>query len=273
MLKTEFKAHGPWRCEHLHADDYHPRLKKERGAAGQRRLRLCYAAALDASSRKAAQAVAERLRACAPNNRCGSGACPSCTWATNRWFRKQAAAFAEGASQMLFSVVQLPDWRALPNDLNEVDIAQQKVLLSDALVAAGLEVAPIIGAADFRLSVWPAENSKRWSIHWALYTPDRDATSFTKALTCTMAPHPLVEVPVKTKVISKTPDKVYSYGFKSVFDRKTLPHGQFGRDDIIRPRDAEFVPMAIALDRIGIMGRFFTQACHLSLDADLWRAF
>src|SRR5579864_2999917 len=111
-------AFEPWQDEYFHADNCRPRLNGERGANGQGRLARRYAAALAGSPLKSAQAVAERLLACAPDYRCGCGICPPCTWATNRWFRKAAATFADTVTAMLFSTVQVPDSRALPPTLD-----------------------------------------------------------------------------------------------------------------------------------------------------------
>lgn len=254
----------PWATELYHGGGNHPRLKKERGAQGQRRLALKYAAALARSPLSDAQLVADRLRACAPGERCGSGICPSCTWATNRWFRNAAAAFAGNTTAMLFSTVQLTDWQAMPTYLEELDLDLQKGLLGDALEDAGLGGAPVFGAMDLSLNVWPATGSQRWSSHWALYSPDRDPAAFTDAITSVLPRHPRVKVPVKTKPIVRTPDIAYSYGFKNVFDRKQMSGTAGKPDKIIRPGDPDFDTLAINLDRIGIMPRFFTQACNFA---------
>jgi len=259
---------APWRDEFYHADDSHPRLTKEKGAAGQQRLGLQYASALAASPLESAQLLAERLRACRPNDRCGSGACPPCTWATNRWFRASALGFASTATVMLFTTVQLPDPRAMLADLNDLDMDLQKELLLGALGRAGLDRRVFFGAADFSLNIWPAANARCWSAHWALFTPDGDAGTLTSEITSMLPRHSLVPVPVKTKVITRTPDKAFSYGFKNVFDRKVMPRDvnkTRKKDPKIVPGEKEFDDLAVSLDRIGIMARFFSQACVLTV--------
>jgi hypothetical protein len=164
---------------------------------------------------------------------------------------------------MLFTTVQLQDSRALPATLDKVDMLEQRKLLTDVLEGAGLGHAIVFGAADFSRNIWPAGEPECWSAHWALYTHDRDRASFTAALTDVMLQHRLVPVPVKTNRITRTPDKAFSYGFKNVFDRKTFSGDRSARPGkaIIVPGDSEFVHLAVNLDRIGIMARFFWQEC------------
>jgi hypothetical protein len=164
---------------------------------------------------------------------------------------------------MIFSTVQLPDWQAMPIYLENLDVEQQKALLCDTLHDAGLGQATVFGALDLSLNRWPASGCQCWSAHWALYSYDRDAAAFTAAITSVLPSHCQVKVPVKTKVINRTPDIAYSYGFKNVFEKKCIIPSRLGRGEasIISPGDAEFDTLAINLDRIGIMDRFFTQAC------------
>lgn len=275
-IKNVSKRLEPWKHECHHDNESHPRLDKERSAAGQQRRSIRLASALAHSPQESAQAVAKKLRTCAPNHRCGSGFCPSCTWATNRWFRKIALAFANTATAMLFSTVQLPDQKAMPANLEELDPNEQKLLLANALDKADLGRAIVFGAMDLSLNIWLATGARYWSAHWALFTPDRHASSVTTAISRILHDSALVHFPVKTRAITHTPDRVFSYAFKNVFDKKLIPLAQDGHNgnSVITPDDPEFDTLAVNLDRIGIMPRFFSQRCTFAEDQILscdWR--
>jgi hypothetical protein len=258
----------PWRDEYYHATSSYPLIRGEKGADGQRRLARHYAAALASSPLASARLVASKLRGCSPHDRCGSGVCPPCTWAAGRGFRGTVAKFTSTADLTIFSTIQLPDDRALPVTLDEVTMGEQRTMLATALVDAGLGEVPLMGAADFSINFWNLHNEKRWSVHWALFTVDRNPKAFTAALTAVLPRHTLVPVPVKTKPITRTPHVAFSYGFKNAFERKAIPRaaGATGRGPIIRPGDVEFDTLAVNIDRIGIMSRCFTQACAIATD-------
>lgn len=262
---------GLWQDEYFHTTSSFPLIPYEKGANGQRRLAVHYAAALARSPLATARLVAEKLRGCCRHDRCGSGTCPPCTWAAGRGFRDAVRRFTSTADLSIFSTIQLPDDRALRVKLDDVTMDEQKSMLADALVEAGLGEVPLIGAADFSLNFWRLHNKKRWSLHWALFTIDRDPQAFTAALMEVLPRHPLVPVPVKTKLIMRTPEVVFSYGFKNTFERKTIPRASSdtGRGPVVAPGDAEFETLAINLDRIGIMPRVFTQACSIVANNDV----
>jgi hypothetical protein len=269
-IQTSSLVHGPepWRDEFYHQTTTLPLIRNQRGAKGQRRQALRYAAALARSPLAPPRLIAQKLRACGPHHRCGSGACPPCTWASGRWFGATVAEFACGGDLTMFSTVQLPDNRALPVTLADVAMEEQKSMLATALREAGLGEMPLLGAADFSRNIWRLRDTKRWSVHWSLFSFDRDPQAFTAALTSVLPEHFLVPTPVKTKPITRTPEVAFSYGFKNVFERKAIPRaaGARGRSPILRPGDVEFEDLAVNLDRIGIMGRVFTHGCIVIRD-------
>ncbi len=252
----------PWRDEYFHRDDNFIRITGQKGPRARARLGVSTAVRLEALNTPSASAVAAKLRSCEEGNRCGSGACPPCTAAVGHWSVDQGLRLFANHYQILFTTIQLTDATAMPKRLTAVGMEQQKNLLTAALTAAGLGDAHFFGAMDISRNVYKGDNpTKRWSIHSALFCFDRNPVFLTRALTNAIKRNELVAYPVKTKIVTVTPEKVLHYAFKNSFYRRITdrdaPTGSRPKKKVIGPKDPLFPALAVELDRIGLMARIY----------------
>lgn len=239
------------------------RFPKEKSSAGRARLRRRRIAALK-RGKKIHITIAKILSKCEPGRRCLDGNCPECGGAAARAFRETGLGLATDCSILSFSTVQLTCDEALPKHASDLDIREQRDLLAETLRNAGLANTPILGAADFSFDVFAAPiGENRWSCHWSLFTTDRDPVILTRVLSQVIPATRLVPVPVFTRQVTYTPERVFNYAFKSTFK---IRHSSGSRDPKDTPPPAQihhnhplFLDLAPTLHRIGLNERVYTQ--------------
>jgi hypothetical protein len=239
-----------------------PLLKRERGPRARARLKREAVASLLRESEPSSRRLAAKLERCAPNSRCGSEACIDCASAKTRWFREQSRIVFGDAEVVTYTTIQIPRAACLAKSLATLDPSEQRRLLNDAILAAGLSNAPFFGAADISLNFYAADlGSFRWSWHWSLFSQDSDCKAITKAFSRVLKRTPLVRKPVLTLPVTYTPDNLFGYGLKSEFKTRPIAEsgGRYRDEDPIDPRHPAFNDLAVFLDRLHPFDRIFAQ--------------
>ena len=209
-------------------------------------------------------ALGERLIACGPNARCGSGACPQCGVAVQRWFGAELLGWlGQEAKPVMVSVI--PTDRALaPAALKNDDLGRQKAWLQDTLHRAGLGRMPFVAALDVSLNSFGASGPPSfWQPHWCGFTAGRDTATLTALLSPAAGKADHVEKPIVSKPIRSRLEYVLSYGYKTRFEERYRPDEPDEADIPIDERHPRFRPLMAYLDRIGLMGRIYTQNLEL----------
>jgi len=256
----------PWRDEHLHGDDNFELLAKEKQAIARARQAKSHAAELAQSDSPKIREVGDKLRACAPNARCGSGADIQCGTAVKRQFMAPLKSqFDASHSFLMVSVVPSPD-PARARTLANFDISDFKINLTECLADAGLATIPVTGALDLCLNTYSGVHQCRlWVPHWTLFMADCDQSEVAARLSRVFPKSPFVEKPIYVQEVSKTPLKAFSYAYKMLFDELPFVTTEKGARRIplkpthIIPGHPKFRHLAFNLDRIGLMNRIFRQ--------------
>jgi hypothetical protein len=135
---------APWDSEFLHDDEAWFIWPDEKRSKSRKALTCVFANKLRESG---SNTLANSLSLCDPDCRCGSGACPQCGKAVNRYFRDathQEFGSATGGVQLV-SIIPTP--RDLqPNRLRDVKIGDHAQFLKDLLAAAGARACSSTGA-------------------------------------------------------------------------------------------------------------------------------
>lgn len=252
----------PHDIEWYHDDDNFEPIKGEKRAGGRLRLTREYAAALARERKRVTSRIATELRGCGPGHRCGSGICPQCTTAARRKLIDLIQRRLGNEPTALLTVVPA-DASLQPSKLSQLNAGTHKRELLRKLSVAGLAKMPMIGGLDLSWDTFEGiTNARFWSAHWHLIIPDSFAKEAESRLDFIYQPSLTVCDPIKTKPITTTPYKAYSYCLKSVFDaRHQRIHDDAHRDkrskNTIKPSHTKFTSLAIGLDRIGIAARIF----------------
>jgi hypothetical protein len=256
----------PWHDETLHDDWNFELLDKEKRARARARQAKSHAAELARSDLPRIREVGDKLRACAPNSRCGSGADIQCGTAVKRHFMANLKSqFDASHSFLMVSIVPSPD-PARARTLGNFDIFEFKQTLAESLADAGLGTIPVTGALDISLNTYSGTFAcQLWVPHWTLFMSDCDQKEVTARLSRVCPKSLFVEKPVYVQPVTKTPRTAFSYAYKMIFDELpylTTENGARrirGRNIHIIPGHPRFKHLALHLDRIGLMNRIFIQ--------------
>ena len=252
----------PWLDAQYFDSDYVTPVHGGKFLLGLERQKKRYIRWLNAAPSHAAREIAANLGSCSALTPCGDGVCPMCGLAQNQWFRDEAHRLFDGKQLTTFSTVQLSDKRSLPSRLSHLNIAEQLLLLNQALQDAGLSTTPFFGAFDFSYNTY-SNGAESWSCHSVLLTCDRDSRTISRLLNSVIGKSKHVPIPVKTLIINRTPDRVFSYALKSVFFRRIAAtsrgHQRHVSSKMITPSDPLFDELAIALHRFGRTNRLIAR--------------
>lgn len=255
-----------WFDERFHDDELFGVWPDQKRAAARARLGAQYARALERCSKAWANSLTGALRRCGPGARCRSGACPQCMAAFNRAFRACAHSLANTAEygvQMLTLVPSDPFVMAV--SLEEIDVEKARRHLRSTLIASGLGHLPLLAGLDVSLNSDDA--SAVWSAHWCAFTIDRDHVALREWLKPAFPKSDRAVKPVWCKPVVHTPDRAFSYGFKSVFDERS---GSNRRSDplarmTIGHRHPRFIELMKFLSRVDLDRRVYAQGIRTNL--------
>jgi len=267
----------PWHDETLHDDRNFELLDKEKRARARARQAKSQAAELAQSDLPKIGRVGDKLRACAPNARCGSGADVQCGTAVRRFLMLDLKAQFDVSTRFLMvSIVPSPD-PARARTLTNFDISEFKKNLTECLADAGLATIPVTGALDVSLNTYTGNRSCRlWVPHWTLFIADCDQNEVSARLSRVFPKSPFVEKPIYVQTVTKTPMVAFSYAYKTTFyelpylttarNARRIP----GKPIHIVPGHRKFRHLARHLDRIGLMNRIFKQNTKSADEQMLW---
>lgn len=253
-------AEPAWSNEYYHQDENFELLLGEKRSNGRLRQTRQYAAALARSSDWAAQSVATKLRSCTAFHRCGEGICPQCMTAEKRRFLAKIE--EDFGRTPLSSITIIPtDARFCRLSVPTIDIDNHTAFLKDIWAAAGLTSIPMITGFDVSLEIFTGcVDGSMWSGHWHGLVPAEDETVIKSRLGYFLPKTLLVAKPLLLKKITQTPNRAFSYRFKTLFDVHHR-HIQSPRrrhlvsSEIIRTTHQAFPELACLLSDIGLTSR------------------
>jgi hypothetical protein len=221
------------------------------------------------------EAVANRLKACEPRERCCSGACPECGRLLQRWFvRKSKRLIRDNIDRpdyTLFALSIIPYWSiARPGTLHTLDLANAQRRLKYALDKAGIGV--LIGGIDFSFNEDKEARYKPfWSPHFYLITSVTDERKLKRQLKTLFKAAPGIPRPVRVPRFHNLA-KRRSYAFKMVFKRRIGLTDETRRDgrkcrntSRQRLRAAERLELFMYLDQIGFEQRLIFRRVEPSI--------
>jgi len=253
-------AEPAWSNEYYHDDENFELLVDEKRSGGRLRQTRQYAAALARSSNEAIQSIAMRLRSCAVFDRCGEGICPQCMSAEKRRFLERVEASLGQTPLSSITIVPTADQFSRLS-IPAVDIGNHKTYLKDIWVAAGLAPIPLIAGFDVSLEIFSGcVVGNMWSGHWHGLVPAEHEVAIKSRLGSFLPKTLLVAKPLLLKEITRTPNRAFSYRFKTLFDVHHRHVESFNRRrlvswEIIRPTHPAFSELARVLAEIGLTSR------------------
>lgn len=163
------------------------------------------------------------LKACEPRKRCGSGACPACGRAIQRFL--VSSLYSELKPHRQFRVVSLIPAQSLPKGrLGDLDLGDYKRSLMSTLQACRIKV--FVGGIDFSLNEHTSDLFQaHWSPHVWLLTSSFNQPRWEKRLRRTFKRTRTVFRPVKIQHWDGNRAAI-GYAFKTQFNRRISKIGE-----------------------------------------------
>jgi hypothetical protein len=214
-----------------------------------------------------AEALADRLESCEPEQRCLSGACPECGRLFQRWFVRRSRSFIAKHIDLPWNylvAVSIVPWTPTVGlgQLFTVDAGNLQRRLKDALKKADIDVA--LGAIDLSFNEDYGEKYEPfWSPHFYLITSTADKKMLGKNLRALFRRSDEIPRPVKILTFRNNARR-RSYALKMTFNRRigyweirergggTRKCRNTSRQKL---RTAERVELFVYLDQIGLGSR------------------
>jgi hypothetical protein len=253
--------------EYFHNDANFDVRHGEKLAAGRKRLGQRYGRTLLAMDQRSRQDLGQLLIQCDVGRRCGSGACPKCGVAVQRWLGGELLSWLEHEPIVaMLTVIPTPRLLA-PASLKDDDIDCQREWLRDVLDGAGLGRMPFVAALDISLnSFGPSGPQPFWQPHWCGFTAGRSTTTLTAMLSAAAGKAEHFGTPIVTKPVRSRLAYVLSYGFKTRFVERVRTGIEEEKIDLpIDHQHRRFGPLMKHLHVIGLMNRIYAQNVELEL--------
>ena len=222
------------------------------------------------------QALADKLDACRPRSRCGSGACPECAKAAQRHFSRTLRRFLKKdetpGEVVCVSVIPI-DGRVWPRKLKKAGLQRAVRRWREKLATT---TAPyFIGGIDISANEHDQDRYPRhWSLHVWGVAKAKDPRKFKKELKTLFAKDDTTPRPVKVKPWDGRSNAL-RYVLKGEFKRrigtdkqsKQMPDGttrtcRGTREDRLRSRHRE--ELLLFLDEVGFQGRLVMRSAQFS---------
>ena len=267
--KETSNRYRPWENERLHADDGFQLLPYETRERGRADLRREYVRDLKASGSLKLWKLAARLETCRRRRRCGSGACPQCSKATNRWIQRILQEQFRGQANDLVMVSITPSEPSqLARRLCWIDVDEAAKHIQGRLVAAGLGEVPFIAGLDLEHNLLAYRDERQraeqyWTLTWQGFMAHRDPQSLQSAMQAEVPASWKVQRPVVVTPVTTLPERAYPLALKD--------HFTFGQADAVlatlhvqtrlemRAGHKGLYSLLWFLDRIGFYKRLYTQ--------------
>lgn len=256
--------------EYYHDDANFTIRRGEKLAAGRKRLGAKYGRKLLSFGHTSYHALGYLLIDCSVDQRCGSGACPQCGVAVQRWLGRELLGWLGGVTNVAMVTI-IPTPRSLaPIALNTDNMNQQVEWLRDVLDRAGLGRMPFLAALDISLNSFGRSGPQPfWQPHWCGFTAGRSTTTLTAMLSAAAGKADHVGTPVVTMPVRSRLEYVLSYGFKTRFEERVRPGAEEEKIDLpIDQHHRRFGPLMAHLHRKGLMNRIYTQNVELEANGN-----
>lgn len=254
--------------EYYHTDANFHNRRAQKLAAGRKRLGSKHGRKLISLGRIEYRALGQRLIDCAVNHRCGSGACPQCGVAVQRWLCGELMDWLEDEPNAAMVTIIPADPNLAPAALKDDSIARQKTWLRKTLYQAGLGRMPFVAALDVSLNSFGKSGPPAfWQPHWCGFTAGRSTTTLTAMLSAAAGKADHVATPVVTMPIRSRLEYVLSYGFKTRFEERIRPGDVDENSNVpIDHQHRRFGALMAYLHRTGLIDRIYTQNVELETD-------
>ena len=244
--------------------------------ANEARLRLVKALCGSMYRREECIVLAQRLAECDVELRCGSGACPCCLRAHQRWFTQQAAAIMKGREKyyVIGSIIPtLRNERLLETYTRSLYLAEKRI--SKALRYAGVQRA--LGIIDLSFNERKGRPEKwRRCAHGHLVISVKERAIWDKRLHDHFPRTKGVYRPVMLHRWEDKSPRIFSYMLRFNLDRRISSKATSNGNKIVRANvkrreltAAQKVEAARQLDRFGIVGRIILFGFRIDVSRDV----